>query len=73
MQLLSKGDKESAICDRDGLVTVTYDYRDVAFSDGSDEVLGILVGVCDKCGETISIPAQSIPSIKATKETARKA
>ncbi len=73
MKLLVKGDKERAICERDGLSVVTYDHRDVPFSDGKGKAKGILVGVCDKCGEVVSIPPQSIPSIKAAREQAPKA
>jgi hypothetical protein len=73
MKLLVKGDKERAVCERDGVATVTYDYRDVPFSDGKGRAKGILVGVCDKCGEVVSIPPQSIPSIKAAREGAPKA
>lgn len=73
MKLLVKGDNERAVCERDGVSTVTYDYRDVPFSDGKGKAKGILVGVCDKCGEVVSIPPQSIPSIKAARETAPKA
>jgi len=73
MRLLVKGDKERAICERDGVSTVTYDYRDVPFSEGKGKAKGILVGICDRCGEVVSIPPQSVPSIKAAREAEPKA
>ncbi|HVI90920.1 MAG TPA: IS1595 family transposase [Dongiaceae bacterium] len=56
MSLLKQGDKEQAVCHRDGIVSVTFDYQDLEFSDGKGIVEHILVGVCDKCGDPISIP-----------------
>ena len=72
MKILQEGDKGRAICDRcAGIVATTFVRRDVPFSDGSGLAKNILVGACDTCGQTVSIPAQSTPAIgRARKETA---
>ena len=70
MKLHYPGEKGRAVCQSDGLSSMTFDYRDVPFSDGSGIVKQILVGVCDICGEVVSIPPQSTPAIKAEREKA---
>jgi hypothetical protein len=70
MKLHFPGEKGSAICEADGLVSTTFAYRDVPFSDGSGVAKQILVGVCDRCGEVVAIPPQSTPAIKAAREKA---
>lgn len=73
MKLLQSGDKERAICDRDGLTSITYRYRDVPFSDHSGIVRNILVGVCNVCEKVISIPPQSTPAIGASRSRVQHA
>ena len=69
MKLYSAGDKSKAICEScQELVETTFLYRDVPFDDGSGEVKDILASVCDRCGEVVAIPAQSLPSIRRTGE-----
>ena len=70
MKLHHAGEKGRAVCEADGLVSVTYGYRDVPFSDGSGVAKQILVGVCDVCSEVVAIPPQSTPAIKAAREKA---
>ena len=72
MKIFQEGDKSKAVCDHcAALVGTTFMRRDVPFSDGSGTVKNVLVGVCDACGRTVSIPAQSTPAIsKARKEVA---
>jgi hypothetical protein len=61
---ISEGDKSKAICSHcKKMVSTTFAYRDVPFSDGSGVVKNILVGVCDHCDLVVSIPAQSTPAI----------
>jgi hypothetical protein len=67
MKRLLAGDREPAICDRDGLTSVTYGYRDVPFSDGTRIARQILAGTCDVCGRVIAIPPQSTPAIRAAR------
>jgi hypothetical protein len=65
MKLYNEGDKSKALCSHcEGLVNVTFKYRDMPFSDGIGCAKNILARVCDDCGEVVSIPQQSIPSIK---------
>jgi hypothetical protein len=49
---------------------MTFEYRDVPFSDNTGVVKNILAGVCDHCKEVISIPPQSTPAIKAQRQKA---
>lgn len=72
MKLHQENDKGRAFChDCSGVVTTTFARRNVPFSDGSGEARNILVGVCDHCGCTVAVPAQSTPAIsKARKQAA---
>jgi len=65
MKFYHQGDKSKAICGSCGrLASTTFTYRDVPFDDGSGLVKDILAGVCDTCGEVVSIPPQSTPAIR---------
>ena len=70
MKIFQVGDKSKAFCNHcSDLVGTTFLRRDVPFSDGKGLAKSILVGACDTCGQTVSIPAQSTPAIsKARKE-----
>jgi len=72
MKLFTSGDASRALCDRDGVVTTTYAYRDVPFSDGKGTAREILVGVCDVCDRVIAIPPQSTPAIGAARARAQE-
>lgn len=65
MKTFSPGDTQPGLCHKDGRVTITFRHRDVPFRDGHGKVEGILVGVCDCCGDAVLIPAQSTPAIAA--------
>lgn len=67
MKLFMPGDKKTALCHRDGRVSVTFAYRDVPFRDGNGMAHNILAGVCDTCGDAILFPAQSTPAIAAAR------
>ena len=68
MKLLKVGDTKKSICEScESRVKVVYELRDVPFSDGSGVVSDVLVGVCDVCDEVCSLPAQSIPMVKAAR------
>lgn len=71
MKLFTSGQKGRALCDRDGLVSMTYAYRDVPFSDGLGLARDILVGVCDTCEQVLAIPPQSTPAIGAARARAQ--
>lgn len=70
MKIYFAGDKSKAICPCCGIVETTFRYRDVFLAETKKTVEGILVGVCDKCDEVVSMPAQSTPAIKAVREAA---
>lgn len=56
-----KGEKSRAICHHCGLVQTTFRHRDVRVEGVN---VHILTGVCDKCNQVVSIPAQATPTIK---------
>ena len=58
------GDKRTIVCSNCGLSSVTYQVRDISFNDDSTTVNNILVGVCDKCNQIVSLPKQSVPEVK---------
>lgn len=59
------GHKSCAICNHcQRLVDVTFRYRDLKVKDSHKMVRQLLVGVCDQCGEAVSIPAQNTPQIR---------
>lgn len=47
------------------MMPATYQVRDVPFDVGTGMVPAILVAVCDRCNEVVSIPAQSTPALDA--------
>ena len=63
MKKYNAGDKSKAICPECGLVETTFEYRDIFLEQHRKTVPNILVGVCDKCHQTVSTPAQSTPMI----------
>lgn len=69
MKLYSAGDTSRAICETcQDMVETTFVYLDVSFDDGSGMVKDILASVCDRCGEVVAIPAQSVPAIRRARE-----
>lgn len=72
MRIVKEGDKSKAVCQFCGLVAITYNLRDVPFSDNNGIVRNILAGVCDKCDNVASIPRQSTPKIKAAYNEVKK-
>lgn len=68
MKLFKQGDKSKAICPTCGLVSTTFQYRDVPLSSGNGVVNDILVGVCDHCDTVVSTPPQSTPKIKEARQ-----
>lgn len=73
MKIYRVGDKSKAICHKSGQVeSVTYKLKDVPVDDSNISVKNILVGVCDCCGDVVSIPKQSTPAIQKIIRQARK-
>ncbi|NOQ35069.1 MAG: hypothetical protein GQ569_04150 [Methylococcaceae bacterium] len=65
MKILKVGDKTKSACDNcKAFVNASYQLRNVPFSDNSDIVKNVLVGVCDCCDAVISLPHQSTPLVK---------
>lgn len=70
--MFKENEKSRAICSCKGLVTTTFLYRDVPFSDKSGIVKNILVGVCDECSSVVSVLPQTTPQIKEALTQIRK-
>ena len=71
--MFNKGDKSKAICPVCKDITTTtmtncdFSYTPIAIGGVTQNILvqGVLHGVCDECGEIVSIPHQSLPYIQA--------
>lgn len=66
------GDKSKAICSVcKEVVSTTFKEKDTPLSDGSGTVPMLLVGECDTCHTTVSLPPQSTLQIKLFIESQR--
>ena len=67
MHIYKEGDKSQAICGTCKTIQpTTMQVRDVPTDlDPSDIVRNVMVGVCDKCDEVVSMPHQSAPRLGA--------
>lgn len=73
MKLWYQGDKSKALCEHcQTLVSTTFGYHDVPFSDSIGLAKNIMAATCDTCGTIVSIPPQSTPSIAAARQTANQ-
>lgn len=71
-KIFNVGDTSRAVCEAcQAVVSTTFELRDELFSNGRGVGSGILVGVCDRCGAVVSIPAQSTPVIADSCDTHR--
>lgn len=69
MEILKSGDALEAICERcEAVVEGTYEYRPFPLEKSGVVVPNVLVGVCGKCGEIVSLPAQSTPRLMAARD-----
>jgi hypothetical protein len=74
MKLWFRGDNSRALCEKcQTLVSTTFGYHDVPFSDGIGLAKNIMAATCDTCGTIVSIPPQSTPAIRTTRNTATEA
>lgn len=65
MRVLKEGDTGRAICYTcERSVPIHYEYRTVRLEKTNVDVPNVLVGVCDGCDGTVTIPAQSTPRLK---------
>lgn len=68
-QKFALGSKSKAICETcSSIVDTTFKLRDIKLSDGSKVIKDLIVGVCDNCDETVSIPSTQTPKIKEALE-----
>jgi len=67
MKILREGEREEGLCpgpDCKAWRPIRYEYRSVHLEDSDVDVEGVLVGVCEACGEVVSIPPQSTPRLR---------
>lgn len=68
MRVLQEGDTAAAICPRcEERVRIRYEYRLFRLEETDIEVDHVLLGVCGQCDETVTVPAQSTPKLKAAR------
>ena len=68
MRVLQAGDTGTAICPLcETHVRIRYEYRPFRLEETGVEVDHVLVGVCQDCGDTVTVPAQSTPRLKAAR------
>lgn len=73
MKIFKVGDTLTAPCNTcRSLEAVTFQLRDVPFTDNSAIVKGVLVGVCDRCNSVAVLPHQSTPAVRKSIEVQRK-
>lgn len=71
MRLYIKDDTTKVVCSKcEDIVTATFGYHNVPFSDGLGVVKGILAATCNKCEQIVAIPQQSIPKIRESRAKA---
>lgn len=69
VQVLQAGDTGEAICPRcEERVSTHYEYRTLHLEETDVDVENVLVGVCDQCQETVTVPAQSTPKLKVARK-----
>ncbi len=73
MKILKEGDRSESMCPTcKARVPIRYSYRTVHLDETDIDVKNVLVGVCEKCTKTASIPAQSFPRLKEARERKSK-
>lgn len=71
MTFLREGDRGKALAKGRGWVPITYMYRSVRLKKTGIDVPNVLVGVDDDTGETLVIPSQSTPRLKAARQAVK--
>ena len=60
-----EGDHSRGICNHcKRIVSTTFWQRDLSVEETKQTLHGILVAVCDECGDTIAVPASSTEAIR---------
>lgn len=73
MKIFMVGDTQRIACNHcKSFEQITFQLRNVPFSDGSGVVKNVLAGVCDKCNTIAAMPQQSTPAIKKQLDSQRK-
>ena len=70
MKIIEEGTRGVALAPERGKVPVVFEYRDLILDSGV-VVKDVLVGVAEDTGEVLTIPAQSTPRIKLTRQAAK--
>ena len=72
MKILKEGDRGYALSPDRGRVSVVYQYRPLKLEETGVTVQGVLVGVDPETDEVLTVPAQSVPKLKAAREPRRE-
>ena len=73
-KVFKEGQKSKCVCYRcKQKVNTTFHIRSMSGSKSNNfKVLNLLVGVCDECDSTVSIPQQSVDQINQSKKVYKK-
>lgn len=72
MKILREGDRGHSLAPERGRVEVVYKYRTIELEQSKAVVRNDLVGVDAATGEVLTVPAQSTPKLKATREATKE-
>lgn len=65
MRILREGEREEGLCPAcEAWRRIGYEYRTIHLEESDVDVEGVLVGVCEACGEVVSVPPQSTPRLR---------
>lgn len=69
MHLWKEGDQSEAICPQcEKRVATHFEVRPLLLEESGTEVPDVLVAVCEECGTTAAVPAQSAPRLKEARD-----
>ncbi len=70
MKILREGDREKGLCPAcETSRTIRYEYQSVHLEATDVDVDDVLVGSCEVCSETVSIPPQSTPRLREARRS----
>jgi predicted transcriptional regulator len=72
MKILKEGDRGVALAPERGRVEVVYRYRDLPLEESGIVAKGVLVGIDPETDEILTVPAQSAPKLKASRDATKE-
>lgn len=72
MRILREGDRGKALESEYGIVSIVYEYRTFHLAETNVDVPAVLVGVSERTGRILTVPAQSTPKLKAARDAVKE-